>query len=913
MIRFLLRPGVRRVLRLPLRTRAAIRAEIDDELESLITSRVDDLIARGVSPSDARAYALGRLGATLDDARNQLHHSAEHREQRMRFRERLENLAQDVRYAARGLVRRPAFTAVAVTTLAIGIGATTAIFSAVNALLLRPLPFPRADQLMSVTLVTPDNGPRKGTDRMVWSYPKFTAFRDAQTLFSSLAVYAGMQVSLTSGDVELIRGEFVGATYLRTLGLTLTRGRDFDPSLDAAPGAPRQAIISTALWQRRYNRDPAIVGTTIDVNRDPYLIVGVAPSDFMGLTGQADIFLPVTTRSSEDLGQAQSHEFSLVARRKPGVTVEQAASATSLLGQRVNTAFPDRFVGNAKWGAKAQPLDATRVAPAIRRSVLILFGAVGFVLLIACVNVASLLLGRASARRREIAVRLAIGAGRRRLVQLLVTESMLLAVVGGAASVIVAWVGTRALSGVNPATLRLQQRGAALGTVSFASIRLDWTALAFTLGAVVLVGLLFGLAPALHATRASLSDALKEGASDGNRIRGDHAGTGRRFLVVTEVALALILLTASGLMVRSLGKLMAVDQGFDGRHVLTVRMTVPPGALARDSMPGFYSELLNRLGAMPGVTSAAIGDCAPLSGGCNGTLIELMDRPKVDFAHMPNVGVFWTTPDWFATMHVPLKRGRLFATTDRADMPKVELVNETAARKFWPGENALGKRVGIGQGGFSDGAEVVGIVGDVRQWPDSMPKPDVYLSYAQSPSSRMIVFVRTPGDPSALGPSIRAAIHDLAPQYPLFDMQPMTARTIAAMARARFSALLLGLFALTALLLSAVGIYGVMALAVSARTREIGIRIALGADRGRVQRLVVGEGVALAAIGTIVGLGGALVSTRVLRSLLFDLTPSDPVTYVTIVGVLGAAAIAASWIPARRAARVDPVVALRSD
>jgi putative ABC transport system permease protein len=831
----------------------------------------------------------------------------------MKAREQLESLMQDVHYAARGLARRPAFTAVAVSTLAIGIGATTAIFSAVNALLLRPLPFPRADELMSVTLVSPDNGPRKGTDRMVWSYPKFTAFRDAQTIFSSLAVYSGMQVSITSGDVELIRGEFVGATYLRTLGLTLARGRDFDVRLDAAPGAPRQAIISYALWQRRYNLDPAIIGTTVDVNRDPYTVVGVAPNGFTGLTGQAEIFVAVTTRPADDLNQAQSHEFSLVARRKPGVSVARAAGAANVLGRRVNMAFPDRLFGSAQWGAKAQPLDAARVAPAIRRSVLILFGAVGFVLLIACVNVANLLLGRASARRREIAVRLAIGAGRRRLVQLLLTESMLLAVVGGAASVIVAWLGTRALSGVNPATLHLQQRGSALGTVTFASIRLDWAALAFTLGAAVLVGLLFGLAPALHATRASLSDALKEGGADASRIRGDHAGTGRRFLVVTEVALALVLLTASGLMVRSLGKLLAVDQGFDGRNVLTVRMTVPPGALARDSMPGFYSELLDRLSALPGVASAALGDCAPLSGGCNGTLIDLMDRPKVDFAHMPSVGVSWATPGWFATMRVPLKRGRPFASTDRAGMPKVVLVNETAARKFWPGDDPIGKRVGIGQGGFSDGAEVVGIVGDVRQWPDSAPKADVYLPYAQSPSSRMIVFVRTSGDPSALGPMLRSTIHDLAPQYPLFDMQPMTARTAAAMARARFNALLLGLFALTALLLAAVGIYGVMALAVSTRTREIGIRIALGADRGRVQRLVVGEGVALVSLGTVLGLGGALASTRVLRSLLFDLTPSDPITYVTIVAVLGTAAIVASWIPARRASRVDPVVALRAD
>jgi putative ABC transport system permease protein len=528
------------------------------------------------------------------------------------------------------------------------------------------------------------------------------------------------------------------------------------------------------------------------------------------------------------------------------------------------------------------------------------------------VNVANLLLGRASARRREIAVRLAIGAGRGRLVRLMLTESVLVAAIGGTASVFVAWLGTRALSAVNPAALRLQ-RGAALGVVTFSSISLDWTALTFTFSVTLLVGVMFGLAPALHATRASLSDALKDGGGGPDRMRDGRAPTGRRLLVVAEVALALVLLAGSGLMLRSLVKLLATDGGFDAKNLLTVRVTIPPGGLARDSLPGFYTQLVDRLRAVPGVRNAAIGDCAPLSGGCNGTLIELMDRPKVDFAHMPSVGVFWATPDWFATVGVPLRRGRLFTAADRTGMPKVVLVNETAARKFWPNENPIGKRVGIGQGGFSDGAEVVGIVGDVRQWADSLAKADVYLPYYQSPTSRMMIFLRTATDPAALGTAVRAAIHELAPQYPIYDMQPMTERATAATARARFSAALLGLFALTALSLAVIGIYGVMSLAVSARTREIGIRIALGADQRRVRRLVVWEGLSLVTAGAAIGIAGALVCTRVLQTMLFDLTPSDPVTYAGIVALLGIAATAASWIPARRASRVDPVVALRAE
>jgi predicted permease len=917
------RPGVRRLFRLSPRTKAAVHDDIDAELESLIANRVEHLVARGMTPEAARAEAIRRLGASLDDARHQLHQSAERRERRMRVHEHLESLMQDLRYAARGLARRPSFTAVAVLTLAIGIGATTAIFSAVNTLLFRPLPFTSPDELMNLWLTTPKKGgpgggggPRKGSDHMVWSYPKFTVFRNAQTSFSSLAVYSGMQTTITSGDVELIRGEFVGATYLRTLGLPVARGHDFDPSLDSGPGAPRQAVLSYALWQRRFNLDPSIVGRTIDLNRDPYAVVGIAPRGFAGLTGQAEVFVPVTSRAADDLNEAWNHEFGLVARRRPGVTLAQASNAAETLGRRVNDAFPDNMFGNARWGARAQPLDDARVAPVIRRSLLILFGAVAFVLLIACVNVANLLLGRSTTRRREIAVRLAIGAGRGRVVRLLLTESMLLALLGAIASMLVAWLGVHSLNTVNPAaTLRLQRGGATLGVFSFSSIRLDWIALAFTLGIAIVVGLVFGLAPALHAARASVSDALKDGPGHARRLRRRQSsgGSGRRALVVAEVALALVLLAGSGLMLRSLGKLLATNMGFDQRGVLTMRLTIPPGGLVRDSMPGFYTELLDRLRGLAGVTDAAIADCAPLSGGCNGTLLDLMDRPRVDFAHMPSIGVYWTTPSWFATMRVPLERGRPFTTTDRAGLPKVVLINDAAARQFWPGADPIGKRVGVGQGGFSDGAEVIGIVGDVRQWPDSVAKPGVYLPYLQSPSSRMMIFIRTTGNPTALGGSVRAAIHELAPTYPIYDMQPMSDRAAEATAQARFSAVLLGLFAATALSLAAIGIYGVMSLAVAARSREIGIRIALGADRGRVQRLVIGEGVALVMLGAVVGVAGALFSTRVLRSLLFDLTPSDPATYAGILALLAVAAITASWIPARRASRVDPVVALRAD
>ncbi len=907
-----IRAGVRRLFRLPLRARNHIHDDVDEELTSYLEARVDHLVARGMSPADARVEALRRLGVSLDEARRRLHHSAEHREHRMQLREHVDDLVQDLRYAARGLVRRPAFTTVAVLTLAIGIGATTAIFSAVNALLLRPLPFASPDQLMKVTLVSPSRGARKGSDEMVWSYPKATFFRDNQRVFAGLALYSQYPFTLTNGDVERVNGEFVSATYFAVLGIRPSAGRAFAPEEDAHPNAPRQVVISEGLWQRRYNADPSVIGKTVDIDREPYDVIGVAAGGFRGLTGQADVFIPITVRSAEDLGEAQSHEFSMVARRRPGVSVEQAASAARTLGARSGEVFADNTLGTSGWAAKAQPLDNARIAPVIRRSLFVLFGAVGFVLLIACANVANLQIGRANARRREIAVRLAIGAGRGRLLRLLLTESMLLSAIGGAASVLVAWWGTRVLSTIDPSALRVQGKGVVvLGTVGFDAVRLDATALLFTMGVAVLVGVLFGLAPALHVTRASVAGALKDGAAESARGAGLRRVTGRRALVVLEVALAIVLLAGSGLMIRSLSKLLGVRTGYDGRNVLTLRLTVPPGGLPRDSLPGFYTQVLDRLNAVPGVRRAAFATCPPLNGGCNSTIIQFLDRPSVDKANAPFVSVQWTSPDWFSTIGVPLMRGRVYSTTDRVGTPKVVVINETAARTFWPNEDPIGKRVAIGQGGFHDGAEVVGIVGDIRQFADSLPRPDVFISYYQSPRPGMMVFIRTAGDPAALGTAVRAAIRDVAPRFPVYDMKPLAVRTAAATAQARFTSFLLTAFAVVALSLAALGIYGVMALAVTQRTREIGIRMALGADARRVVGMVVREGLGLAAWGAGIGLAGALAATRVLRSFLFDVQPSDPPTYAAILVLLAMAAGLATWLPARRATRVQPTEALK--
>lgn len=909
-MRFDLRPGVLRLFRLAPRNSVGIDADIDDELEELIANRVESLVARGLTHEEARREALRRLGASVDDARRALHQSAHQRERRMHLREQLETVVQDLRYAARGLARRPAFTAVAVLTLAIGIGATTAIFSAINVLLLRSLPYARPDELMTVSLITPGRPGRLATDAMVWSYPKAHAFRDAQHVYTDLALYSSDQVTFSATDPERITGEAVGARYLRVLGLSPMRGRDFEPSVDSAAGNVRQTILSYSLWNRRFNADPSIIGRTVSIDREPYVVVGIAPQFFRGLSGDADVFVPITARTAEDLNQPQSHEFWMVARRAPGVTDAQATAAVKVLGDRINDLFTDQFARGGRWGATARPLNNERLAPAIKRSLLVLFGAVGFVLLIACVNVANLLLGRANARRREIAVRLAIGAGRGRLVRLLLTESLLLAIVGGIASIAVAWGGVRALNTINPATTLRVSRDSGLGAVAFSSIALDWSTLAFTLGVAIVVGVLFGLLPALHASHASVAGALKDSPGTA-RGRATSAASGRRALVVAEVALAIVLLAGSGLMLRSLTKLLAIDPGFDGRNILTLRLNVPPGVMARDSMPGFYSQVEQRLRAIPGVENVGLNNCAPLGGGCNGTLMRRLDQPGT-LIDGKSIGIHWASPTWFATLRVPLLSGRLFNATDRAGTPQVVVINDVAAKMMWPGENPLGKHVQIGQGGLKD-AEVIGVVAGVRQKPDSAPVADVYASFAQAPRPGLMAFLRAKRDAASLGDEVRRAMHEVAPQIPIYDMKTMAERTAGATAQARFSATLLALFALTALSLAAIGIYGVMSLAVSARSRELGIRVALGADQGRVKRLVVGEGVALAASGTVIGVAAALVATRVLRTMLYDLAPSDPLTYASVVVLLAGTAVAATWLPARRAARVDPVEALRAD
>jgi predicted permease len=879
--------------------------ELDEEIRfhlSLETMQREHGSRGALSPTDARWAArrrFGNLTSTKEEARE------------MAGLGFFDTTEQDVQFALRSFRRAPGFMLVAVLTLAVGIGANTAIFSAVNAMLLRPLPFREPDRLMQVSLTVPARRDTPPRDDAPWSYPKFVVFRDAQTIFQSVTLWYESQGSIRVGaDPERLWYEVADARYLPTLGVRPQLGRNFSAEEDV-PNGPKVVLLGDAFWQRRFNADSSVIGQTLTIDGKPFTIVGVLPPGFRGLSGHAEVMASFMSQESEMLKEPWSHAYELIARLEPNVTPEVAKTAVRQLGTVVDRAYTHPEIKNEHWGAIARELDRTRVDPIVRQSLLVLLGAVGLVLLIACANVANLFLVRAAGRHREIAVRLAIGAGRRRLVRQLLTESIVLSALGGLASLAVAWWGVRLLSALNPTTtLRLQRLGG-IGAVSFDSIRLDPVAFTFAAALTIVTGIVFGLVPALQATRPSLTGALKND-NDRGRAGGLRGLTSRNVLAVVEIALAVILLAGSGLMLRSLGKLLGVSPGFDAERVLTMRFNT--AGVGRDSLPALYDQMLERLAAIPGVTNVGLLDCPPLAGGCSETVLVHRDRPAVGPNGEPPIGVHWVTSAWFSTMRVPLRKGRVFERTDRLGAQKVVVVNETAANRYWPGQDPIGKPVSVGQGGFyNDTAFVVGVVGDVRYGTlDSLPKPDVYLSYYQSPRGRMMMFVRTAGDPTTVIAPARRAIAELVPGVPLYDVKPMTDRVADAMGYARFSTMLLAAFAVVALALAALGTYGVISFGVSQRTREIGIRVALGATRSSVVKLIVGQGVRLAVIGGVIGLLGALATTGVLRSMLYGVAPSDKLTLASIIGLLVLAVILASWIPARRAASVDPANALRS-
>ena len=823
----------------------------------------------------------------------------------------LDDGAHDARHALRTLRTHPGFATLAILTLAIGIGATTAIFSVVNATLLRPLPFREPDQLMSVLLRMPvDAGSR--TIDMVWSYPKYESLRTTQRVFDDVALHLTEALTVGGADgAERIIGELVSARYFQLLGVRVARGRFFLDEEDTPAGGARTVVIGDGLWRTRFGAAPDAIGGRMEIGGAAYRIVGIAPPEFAGMSGNASFWVLYTSvRSAESLRSPGEHQFEVVARLRPGIGAAAAKSAMSSVGRAVDATYPG--TEGAPWGAAAYTLDELRVDPAVRRSVAMLGGAVVVLLLIACINLASLLLARGAARGRELSVRLAIGADAGRIVRQLVTESMVLATLGAVVGIALAGIAVKALAAGAPLGVgSLRTLRGTLTSVVLGGVQLDATAVGFAVVLTMLTGIVVGIAPALSATRTPLVDAMRQGTVAPPVFSGLRRLTGRGALVMTEIALAVVLLVASGLMIRSLQQLLATPAGYDPEGVLTARVSLAPGRYNADSTAQRWNRVAERVAALPGVTSVGVGTCSPVGDHCEGTGIRVAGH-----AEEAHVAYHVVSPDYFRSLRIPVLRGRAFTDRDRGGAPPVMIVNETAARTIWGREDPLSTPVQ----GESVPVRVVGVVGDVRYEDiEQSPRPAIFVPFGQSGRSRATLFLRvacaSPGqacNPAVLAAALRREIRDVDRNHAVSDVKTMRERLGDATARNRFSTRVLGAFAVVALMLAGIGVYGVLALAVAQRTRELGIRIALGAERRRVLGMIVGQALTLAALGAGLGVICAMAVARSLRSLLYGIGAGDLPSYLTSIVVLAAAMLAAACVPAWRATRVSPMVALRS-
>jgi putative ABC transport system permease protein len=824
---------------------------------------------------------------------------------------------QDLFYAVRSLRKQPGFAATAVLMLAIGIGANVAIFSLVNAVLLKPLPFAEPDRLMIVHMSAPEFDNPGVTGRMIWSYPKYVLLRENQQVFESTTAFSSWTWNITGTDSpERAIGELVEGTYFQTLGINPEVGRTFSADETRAPGSVALAMLGHGLWTRRFGGDRGVVGRDIGLNGIPHTIVGVLPPGFRGLTGQAEIWVPITTLSAGDLGEKWNHSYIVVARRKGGTAVASAQAAVTLLGEMIATEIPDTM-GRSGWGALAVPLNDDRTDPLLRRSLILLLVAVASVLLLVCINVGNLTLGRALARQREVAIRLALGASRLRIVRQLMTESLLLAILSALAGLAVASLLVSVGASMMP-DLRMvlppRSQAAGLTRVGLGGVGMDGSVLLFTFAIALVAAGLFGLAPAWRVSRRDLTDAMKRDSA-GAVSTGARGVAIRNVMAVAQLALALVLLTAGGLMLKSVVKLQATELGFNPSSLLTVRFTLPSPKYTPQRATQFFNELVARVGAQPQVTSVAYGSCPPVSGGCNGTTATFPGRPPAPPDSKPLVGVLWASPKYFDTLGIRVIRGRAFTEHDRVGQPKVVVINEAAARAFWGTEDPVGKRIAVGQGGFGgEGAEVVGVVADVRYGAvETSVNPDVYLPLLQSTRTWGYIFIRSGAPAATLVPGLRADVQVVDSDLPLTDIKMMEERFGDATWRTRMGAWLLGLFAALALLLAALGIYGVMSQGVQQRTREIGVRIALGAARADILRLIIGRVIRIALAGIALGILLAVPAMRLLATLLYQVRPSDPAVFASLALILLSVALLAGYLPARRATRVDPLTTLRAE
>ena len=873
-----------------LRGREAVIGDIDEELRLHLEMEAEANVGRGMTPEEARRAALRTFG-NLDSVRERAYE--------VRGGGPLETLAQDVRYAARMLARQPGFTAVAALTLALGIGANTAIFSVVEAVLLRPLPYRHAGR----TVLLWESQRLRDLPRNVVNPANFLDWREQAKSFDQMAAFADLRYNLTgAGDPEEVPAQIVTPNLFPLLGARAELGRTFTPE-DAKSGHDDVAILSHGLWRRRFGGAPGIIGRTLSLNGHAVTVIGVMPPGFQwfiqekSLTGKpAQLWVPLGF--TEENRVRRGRYLQAVARLAPGVSLARARAEMDAIAGRLESQYP-KF--NHGWGVRVVPL-RDQLAGEIRPALLVLLAAVGFVLLIACVNVANLLLARAAGRHKEIAIRSSIGAGRRRIIRQLLTESLLLALLGGALGLLLSRACLRALVALSPPNL------AGVGQAG-----LDLPVLAFTLAVTVLTGVVFGLVPALEASRVNLSGALNE-SSRGN------AGSrrGRRLrdaLVVAEVGLALVLLVGAGLMIRSFLRLQAVDPGFDAKGLLTMRVHLPAAKYPEDvKVNAFFREAAARLRTLPGVVSASTVSALPFADLGAATSFNIEGTSFRNEADKPTTDVRVVDEEYFHTLGIPLIAGRTFTAQEAVEDRKVAVINETLARKYFPGANPVGKRILVNMTAEPTYTEIIGVVGDARYASlDGELHPMVYWTPPHLAYSAMTFVLRTAGDPGDLARAARREIQAIDKDQPVSDVRTMESWLSESLARTRFGTLLLGAFAGLALTLAAAGLYGVMSYAVAQRQNEIGVRMALGARAGDVLRLVIRQGLALVLAGVALGLLGALALTRLLASLLYEVSATDPLTFAALALLLTAVSTIACYIPARRAARVDPLIAMRYD
>ena len=858
--------------------------ELSEELRAHVDLLTDQKIREGLEPEAARRAALLEVGGV---------EQVKERVREVRMGRPLDDLTQDLRYALRGLRKHRAFTAVAVITLALGIGANTAIFTVINTVLLKPLPYENPDQLVVVTETVSDRP-------FGVSYQNFVDWRNQNTVFENVAAVRQREsFNLTgAGESERLQGRLVSANFLSTLGIKPIRGRDFFAE-DDQPSATPVAIISHALWQRRFGADENIIGRQLTLNNQPFTVIGITPPNF-SYGADADLTVPIGLSAERFKLRGKDPGIIAFARLKQGTSIGTANAELNTIAARLEQQYPDTNTGRR---VRIESLRESVVGD-IRPTLLTLLGAVGFVLLISCANVANLLLTRAAGRQREMAIRTALGAGRMRILRQLFTESTVLALAGGGIGLLLAIWGGSLLSSYIPE-----------GIPRISELSVDGRVLAFTIGASLLTSVFFGLAPALQSAKTNLTEMLKQGernSSPGHNRAG-------KLLVISEVALTLVLLVGAGLLVKSFWRLSQVDPGFNPRNVLAMQISINARPEEGSRVDNFLTELKQRVKQLPGVQSVSVSNGLPFEG-ANFPPIVLEGKPAPAPGQDPNGLLYIVSADYFKTMGIDLVRGRLFSNEDRKDTPPVALIDEVFARQYFPNEDPIGKRFKLNTPD-ADNREIIGVVRHVEHSNLEGRTANVaefYFNFDQTPLAtlpryvrRVNLLVRTTVEPLGLAGPVRNQISAIDKDQAVFNVRSMEQALAESVAARRFSMILLAVFALLALTLAAVGIYGVISYSVAQRTREVGIRMALGAKTIDVLKLVIRDGLKLVLIGVAIGLAGALLLTRLMTTLLFGVTATDAVTYVTVALTLIIVALLACCIPARRATKVDPLIALR--